>query len=174
MKKDLQELQSKYTQLQTDHQQHLTSNEQLKNTNDNIVNEKQAQIDQLTKQVEELEQVQLERLEKQAKQHSESERQQSDQKLVLEKSLQDKIEEYETKMKIMQSNILGVSDRSTNVTLPLGEFMLETENKNIDHEQEKIRLKAQLQQALQAGETPSLSLCLSGCCNTWIFARYGQ
>lgn len=162
----MQELQSKYTQLQTDHQQHLTSNEQLKNTNDNIVNEKQAQIDQLTKQVEELEQVQLERSEKQAKQYSASERHQADQKLALEKSLHDKIEEYETKMKMMQSNIRGVCDRSTNVIPPLGEFILETENKNLDHEQEKMRLKAQLQQALQAGVTISLSLCLSECCNT--------
>ncbi len=34
----------------------------------------------------------------------------------------------------------------------LGEFLIETENNNLTHEQEKIRFKNQLQQALQTSK----------------------
>ena len=34
----------------------------------------------------------------------------------------------------------------------LGEFLIETENNNLERDQEKIRLKNQLQQALQASK----------------------
>ncbi|CAF1284245.1 unnamed protein product [Rotaria sordida] len=135
LKQDSQDLQNKYNDLQNEYEKYSTSNEQLKNTNDNIVNEKQALIDQLTKQINHMQQVQAELIEKQISQHADFERQHLEDKQIHEKLLKEKTDEYESKMQSMKS-----------------QYLIETENSNLEHEQEKIRLKHQLQQAVQGVE----------------------
>ncbi|CAF3799451.1 unnamed protein product [Rotaria sp. Silwood1] len=132
LKQDFQDLQNKYNELQNEYQKYSTSNEQLKNTNDNIINEKQRLSDQLTKQINDMQQVQVELIEKQINQHADFERQPLENKQIHEKLLKEKINEFESKIQPMKS-----------------EYLIETENRNLQHEQEKIRLKHQLQQALQ-------------------------
>ncbi|CAF4743492.1 unnamed protein product [Rotaria sp. Silwood1] len=140
LKQDFQDLQNKYNDLQNECQKYSTSNEQLKNTNDNIVNEKQALIDQLTKQINDMKQVQVELVEKQINQHSDFERQHLEDKKKHEKLLKEKTDEFELKIQSMKS-----------------EYLIETENSNLEHEQEKIRLKRQLQEALHGVENKNNS-----------------
>ncbi|CAF1001129.1 unnamed protein product [Rotaria magnacalcarata] len=140
LKTDFEDLQNKHHHLQNEYQKYLASNEQLKNTNDNVVNEKQALIDQLTKQINDLQQTQVEIIEKQINQHTDFERRRSEDRQNVEKLLKEKDDEYEFKIQLMKS-----------------EFLVETENSNIEHEQEKLRLKNQLQQAHQAMENKTKS-----------------
>jgi translation elongation factor EF-Ts len=78
----------------------------LKNTNDNIVNEKQALIDQLTTQLNDTQQVHGELIEKQIKQHNDSERQRSEDKKMHEKIVKEKTDEYEMKIQLMKSKFI--------------------------------------------------------------------
>ncbi|CAF3949096.1 unnamed protein product [Adineta steineri] len=133
LKKDCQDLQNKYNDIQNECQKQITSNEQLKNTNDNIVNEKQALIDQLTKQINDMQQIQAELIEKQIKQHADFDQQRIENTNNQEKLYKDKTEEYEKDLVLMKS-----------------QYLVQTENMNLEYEQEKLRLKNQLQQALQA------------------------
>jgi len=151
LKKDFQDLQNKYTELQNECQKHLTSNEQLKNTNDNIVNEKQALIDQLTKQINDMQQVQGELIEKQIKQHTDFERQQIENRKIQEKLFKEKIDEYEKQIQLIKSNFIIIKFLII-INIFLDQFLIETENNNLTHEQEKIRFKNQLQQALQTSK----------------------
>jgi hypothetical protein len=81
-----------------------------------------------------MQQVQAELIEKQIKQHADFEQQHAEDQQIHEKLIKDKTEECERQIQMMRS-----------------EFLIETENNNLEYEQEKIRLKNQLQQALQAG-----------------------
>ncbi|CAF4235899.1 unnamed protein product, partial [Rotaria sordida] len=132
LKQDFQDLKNKYNDLQNEYKKYSTSNEQFKNTNDNIINEKQRLSDQLTKPINDMQQVQVELIEKQINQHADFERQHLENKQIHEKLLKEKIVEFESKIQPMKS-----------------EYLIEIENSNLQHEQEKIRLKHQLQQALQ-------------------------
>lgn len=150
IKKDFQDLQNKYHNLENEHEKHLSSNEELKTTNDTALIEKQTLIDQLTKQINEMQQTQVELVEKQINQHTEFERRFSQDKKSYEKSLQEKIEEYEIKIQSMKSIRRQIDNKHEILNLCfLGEYLIETENSKIEHEQEKLRLKSQLHQALQ-------------------------
>ncbi|UJR09199.1 hypothetical protein I4U23_013447 [Adineta vaga] len=105
-------------------------NKQLSNTtvdNNTESNDKQVVIDQLTKQIDDLQQMHTDLLEKQA--HTIEQYQ--EEKKAQEKLMKDKIGEYEMKIALAKS-----------------EFMVDMENTRLDHDQEVLRLKTQLQQAL--------------------------
>ncbi|CAF1379837.1 unnamed protein product, partial [Rotaria sordida] len=140
LKQDFQDLKNKYNDLQNEYKKYSTSNEQFKNTNDNIINEKQRLSDQLTKPINDMQQVQVELIEKQINQHADFERQHLENKQIHEKLLKEKIVEFESKIQPMKS-----------------EYLIEIENSNLQHEQEKIRLKHQLQQALQNEDNQSIT-----------------
>ena len=142
LKDDAQQWQNKYSDLQNECQKQLTSNEQLKNTTDNVVNEKQAAIDQLTKEISTMQQVQAELTEKQIKQHADHEEQ--------EKVLKEKLGTYEKQIQSMKSKAFSIESFPNLVRYFLGEFLLETENNKLSHEQERLRLTKALQETTNA------------------------
>ncbi|CAF0876473.1 unnamed protein product [Adineta ricciae] len=90
-------------------------------------NEKQDTADQLTKQVDDLQKMHFDLLEKQANREQTFEEE--------KKCLNEKVAEYQMTIALMKS-----------------EFMVEMENAKLDHDQEILRLKTQLQQVTAASK----------------------
>ncbi|CAF4009752.1 unnamed protein product, partial [Rotaria sordida] len=101
-------------------------NEQFKNQDTNATTEKQISNDQLNKQLNDLQQMYDDLLEKQTS----IEQKYAEEKKAQEKIMQEKIVEYETR-----------------IILTKNEYMVEMENAKLDHEQEMLRFKTELQQA---------------------------
>jgi hypothetical protein len=111
---DCDALKKDYDDLQAQYQLCSTLNEELKNTNHSIIKEKQASIDQLSQQIDGMQHIHVELVEKQAV----NERQRQEQKIEFDRFLQDTIDQYETKMKLLQSRQLFVDDvRSRSILL---------------------------------------------------------
>ncbi|CAF3571315.1 unnamed protein product [Adineta steineri] len=115
-------------------------NEQLlKNATDNNNNknnettENQDMIDQLIKQVNDLQQMYTSLLEKKADEEQKS----IEEKKIQEKISKEKIGEYEMRIALMKS-----------------EYMVDMENTRLDHDQEILRLKTKLQEAIAASTKP--------------------
>ncbi|CAF4680459.1 unnamed protein product, partial [Rotaria sp. Silwood1] len=113
--------------LQQDLKDFKNENEQqFTNQAINEMTEKQISNDELTKQLNDLQQMYDNLLEKQAN----TEQKYAEDKQAEEKIMKEKIIEYETRIILVKN-----------------EYMVEMENAKLDHEQELLRLKNQLQQA---------------------------
>ncbi|CAF1050769.1 unnamed protein product [Adineta steineri] len=122
LKKEVEKLKDQNEQLE----KNATDNN--KNKNDETT-ENQDMIDQLTKQVNDLQQMYTSLLEKKADEEQKS----IEEKKIQEKISKEKIGEYEMRIALMKS-----------------EYMVDMENTRLDHDQEILRLKTKLQEAIAA------------------------
>ncbi|CAF3626009.1 unnamed protein product [Adineta steineri] len=125
LKKEVEKLKDQNEQLE----KNATDNN--KNKNDETT-ENQDMIDQLTKQVNDLQQMYTSLLEKKADEEQKS----IEEKKIQEKISKEKIGEYEMRIALMKS-----------------EYMVDMENTRLDHDQEILRLKTKLQEAIAASTT---------------------
>ncbi|CAF1202420.1 unnamed protein product [Adineta steineri] len=124
-KKEVEKLKEQNEQLV----KNATDNNNKKN---NETTENQDMIDQLTKQVNDLQQMYTGLLEKKADEEQKS----IEEKKIQEKISKEKIGEYEMRIALMKS-----------------EYMVDMENTRLDHDQEILRLKTKLQEAIAASTT---------------------
>ncbi|CAF0739802.1 unnamed protein product [Didymodactylos carnosus] len=119
------------------HQQLMLNNEQVKtsgNEHESILKDKQTEINNLTSLLNDTQKANIQ-LEDKYKTIQESiEKIRQEEKQHLDKVLKEKLIEYETNQKLLKS-----------------EYSVEQENLILEHDQEKIKLKTQIQQLLQAG-----------------------
>ena len=107
-------------------------------------NEKQDTADPLTKQVDDLQKMHFDLLEKQANREQIFEEE--------KKHLNEKLAEYQMQMALMKSKLSRTKFHRNDVSFR-GEYMVEMENAKLDHDQEILRLKTQLQQVTAASKT---------------------
>lgn len=121
-------------------------NEKLSKTKEknDQTNEKQVDIVQLTQQVDDLQKMHIDLLEKQASREQKFEEE--------KKQLNEKVAEYQMQMALTKSKLSRTKFHRNNLSLQ-GEYMVEMENAKLDHDQEILRLKTQLQQFTAASKT---------------------